>query len=98
MIINQDVSYRYGRFVIGLNGRYQGESYIDLRNQFKLDDFFCLNGTLKVSLGKLIEIDLFVNNITNKKFYTNGLMSMDGTPLYFRQSGISYFLNFKLKF
>jgi iron complex outermembrane receptor protein len=97
MIINQDVSYKFGRFLLGVNGRYQGESYIDLANQYKLDDFFCLNGNFKVLLGRLIEIDLFVNNITNKKFYTNGLISMDGTPLYFRQSGINYFLNFKLK-
>jgi iron complex outermembrane receptor protein len=97
IILNQDVLYKFGRFVIGLNGRYQGESYIDWQNQYKLDDFFCLNSTLKFSLGKLIEIDLFVNNITNKKFYTNGLIS-SGVPLYFRQSGINYFLNFKLKF
>lgn len=98
VIINQDIMYRFGRFVIGLNGRYQGESYIDLANEYKLDDFFCLNGSLKITLGRLIEIDLFVNNITNNNFYTNGIISMEGAPLYFSQSGINYFLNFKLKF
>ena len=97
VVINQDVSYKLGKFVLGLNGRYQGGSYIDLSNQYKLDDFFCLNGRIKALLGN-IEMDLFVNNITNKNFYTNGLISMDGSPLYFVQSNLNYFLNFKLKF
>jgi len=97
IVINQDISYKFKRFIFGLNGRYQGKSYINLSNQYKLDDFFCLNGRLKTIVGK-IEIDLFVNNIANKNFYTNGLISMDDKPLYFIQSGINYFLNFKLKF
>lgn len=97
IIINQDISYKFKNFILGFNGRYQGKSYIDLANQYKLDDFFCLNGRLKALLGQF-EIDLFVNNITDKKFYTNGLISMDQATLYFRQSGINYFLNFKLIF
>jgi len=95
IIINQDILYKFKRVTICLNSRYQSESYIDLTNQYKLDDFFILNLNFKMLLTRRIELNLFINNITNKDIYTNGLMAFDGTPLYFRQSGTNYFVNLK---
>lgn len=97
IIINQDILYTHGHYTLVLTGRYQGKSYIGLSNENDLSSFFSLNGSFKISL-KHFEIDLFANNLTNKKYYTNGLISMEGETLYFMQAHRNYFLNFKLHF
>jgi len=98
VIVNQGVLYKFNKSSIHFTGRYQGESYIDLENNHKLEDFFSLNAGVNFRLTKRLELDVFVNNITNKGFYTNGLISFEGDPLYFRQASINCFANLKYNF
>lgn len=92
VIINPEITYRYKNLRVGLNGRYQGESYVDFANSATLPDFFVLDASAAYRYQQ-ITFSLRVNNLTNRKYYTNGQIDLDGvTPLYFRQASANYFL------
>lgn len=98
VLINQDIFYTIKKYTFRLSARYQGESYLDFANEHKLPEYFNLDASVKAIFDN-IELSLFVNNLTNRNYYTNGIMDMDGkTPLYFVQASINWFVNLKIKF
>lgn len=94
LIMNQSVNYNVTEGLkIGLNGRYQGESYIDFANTTKLDDYFLLSGNAKASVW-LLDVQFIVNNILNTTYFNNGYVDWDGTAKYFIQAPTNYYLSF----
>jgi iron complex outermembrane receptor protein len=99
---NTEVNYNYKWFIIGLSGRYQSWSYIDQRNNFTIPSFYTLNAMigLKWSWG---EWDIYLNNITDQKTLSSGMVSGDGTPynqfipLYYVNAPFNFFTGLKFK-
>ena len=92
---NTELNYNYKWFIIGLSGRYQSYSWIDMNNNVSVPSFYTLNTMvgLKWNWG---EWDLYLNNITNQKYLASGMMST-GTPLYFVGTPFNFFTGLKLK-
>lgn len=97
LIINQEASYQYKNFTIGLTGRYQSESYMDFANSATLDDYFLLDGRMAYTIGDF-KIAVFLNNITNAKFYNNGYVDFDGSNKYFVQAPTNFYAAFQYHF
>jgi iron complex outermembrane receptor protein len=94
-IDNVEVSYKHKWFFVGLDYRYQDFSYINFSNKDRIDAFYTLNG--KVGLfWKTIELDCHINNITNQKYFTSGMVNND-TPLYFVGTPLNVYVNLKVK-
>ena len=76
--------------------RYQSSSYIDYANTIKLPSFLVVNleGSWHVNRFSVFAV---INNLTNQKYYTNGLLAYDGKPRYFIQSAINYNLGLRFK-
>lgn len=97
VIVNQDVSYRAGKAWFGLNARYQGLSYIDYANEAKLPSFFVLGASATYTWNHF-ELGLKLNNLTNHRYYTSGLIAVDGRPNYNIQAPLNYFATVKYSF
>jgi iron complex outermembrane recepter protein len=83
-IVNQEVNYNYKWFLIGFSYRYQDFSYIDFGNQYKISGFQTLNTIVGFKFNHWLELDFYLNNITNSKYISSGQLNYDGTiPLYF---------------
>lgn len=94
VIVNQLVDYNVTKWLIlGLNGRYQGKSYIDFANTTTLDEYVLLNGMAKASIW-FVDVQFNVNNILDVEYYNNGYVDWDGTAKYFIQAPTNYFLSF----
>jgi iron complex outermembrane recepter protein len=87
-IINQEVRYARSKWQTSLTLRYQSESFIDFANTAKLPAYTILNWDTHYRLEK-ISIFLFVNNLTNKRYYNNGLITAMGSPGYFVQAPLN---------
>jgi len=97
VISNLDILYPTNWGYIGLNTRYNGESYIDFSNDNILPSYSTLNGYIGVTL-KRFEIKAKLNNLTNELIYGNAVMGWDGEPLYFVMAGYNGMLTLKYKF
>lgn len=97
-LMNIGTEYKYKWFIIGVDYRYQDYSFIDFENKYKIQSYNLLNGKIGGNWDWL-EMNIFVNNMTNTKYYNNGQMNFYGTkPLYFVGSPINIFMNLKMKF
>ncbi|MDO7875322.1 TonB-dependent receptor [Hymenobacter sp. ASUV-10] len=90
VIINQEVQYRRAKTFISLVGRYQGRSFVDYANTVTLPDFYTLGAQLSQEFGHL-KLTLRGNNLTNRRYYQNGIIGGDGRPYYFLQAPVNYF-------
>jgi len=97
IIINQELNYKISDFVFGISLRYQDKSYIDFANTSFLNSYTILNTNIHYILKKF-EIGLFLNNITNQNYYSNGYIDFDGTAKYFVQAPINFYTTIKFKF
>jgi iron complex outermembrane recepter protein len=97
IIINQEIIYSYKKITIGLIGRYQDKSYIDFGNTTTINGYFLLNGRIGYEI-KRVYLSLFVNNITNTKYYNNGYIDFDGVPKYFVQAPVNFSIAVKYSF
>ncbi len=96
-IINQEVTYRRDRWVLGLAGRYQSGSYIDFANTALLDGYFLLNARAQYSLQRYT-FSLFANNVTNAHYYNNGATDGLGNVKYFVQAPANFYVAVKYSF
>ena len=74
-MIRAGLSYRPDKsFRMHLNGRYVAESFMELSNSadFAIPSFFVLNGRIGWTLNDQLDIDLFVNNILDEQYFTDG--------------------------
>ena len=93
---NTELTYNYKWFVVGLGGRYQSWSYIDQKNDYTIPSYYILNATigLKWHWG---EWDVYLNNFTNQKYLSNGMIGGDGSHLYFVSEQFCFFIGLKFK-
>lgn len=93
---NTSLIYENKIFKSGISMRYQSLSYIDLSNNHSISDFYTLNLTLGLK-WKWGEWNLFLNNITNQKYFTSGMMDGD-QDLYFVEAPFNFYTTIKFNF
>jgi iron complex outermembrane recepter protein len=97
LIINQEAVYSYKGFSIAVLSRYQDKSFIDFSNTSKLKSYFLLNGRVSYDI-KDFQFCVFVNNITNSKYFNNGYVDFDGSKKYFVQAPANFYTSIKYSF
>lgn len=89
LLSNQTIGWRNKKFYCSVTARYQSESWIDYANTTKLPAFFVIDANVGLQIKK-IGLSVSGNNLTNARYYANGLVS-NGTALYFLQAPINFF-------
>ncbi len=84
-IINQEVVYASNGLSVAVSARYQDKSFIDFANTSSVNSYFLLNGRVAYDTGGF-QFCVFVNNITNSKYFNNGYVDFDGSNKYFVQA------------
>jgi iron complex outermembrane recepter protein len=97
LIVNQEVVYTANRFSAAVSGRCQGRSYMDFANTATLDSYVLVNGRFGYEFGGF-QLGLFLNNITNASYFSNGYVDYDGSKKYFVQAPTNFFTTLKYTF
>ena len=97
VIINQEVTYSRKNFLIGLSARYQDRSFINFANTAQVNQYTILNARVQYDINGF-QLGIFVNNITNAKYFNNGYVDGDGTKKYFVQSPTNFYTSVKYTF
>ena len=97
MTINNDISYDFGKFIVGMNEFYRSKMYVDMKNTLEVPEYFTLNlyGNYKMNN---VEVGLHLNNITNRKNYQYGAEGPAGELLYFQEAKFNAFGDIKVFF
>jgi iron complex outermembrane receptor protein len=95
-IVNQDVLFTHKNFICGLNAKYVSKRYIDLTNQYSLDDDFTLNLNLSYVI-KNTTIGCNINKIVSTNPYANAMLGANGA-LYFVEAPCNFFVDLTFKF
>ncbi len=96
-IFNQEAVYFYKGFGVAVSARYQDKSFIDFANTAKVNSYFLLNGRVSYELNRF-QFCVFVNNITNTKYFNNGYVDLDGSKKYFVQALTNFYASIKYSF
>lgn len=72
-IINIGLEYTKNGFMFEVNTKTQSSSYLDLSNDYSIGGFTTINSNIGYET-KRYSILVTVNNLTSKKYYTNGSM------------------------
>lgn len=97
LIINQEAVYFYKGFSVAVSARYQDKSFIDFANTSTVKSYFLLNGRVSYEI-KGFQFCVFVNNITNSKYFNNGYVDFDGSKKYFVQAPTNFYASIKYSF
>ena len=97
LIINQEAVYSYKGFSVAVSLRYQDKSFIDFANSSTLKNYFLLNGRVGYDI-RGFQFSVFVNNITNSKYFNNGYVDYDGSKKYFVQAPTNFYASIKYSF
>ena len=97
VIINQEVVYTQKKLSAALSARYQDKSYIDFANSATVKNYMLLNARILFETRGL-QLGIFVNNITNSKYFNNGYVDFDGSKKYFVQAPANYTASIKYSF
>lgn len=89
-ICNQEIRLVKKLWQAGIGLRYQSKSYIDYANTIELPDYFIVNLDASYRMGKLT-LFAAVNNVTDRQYYTNGLITASGVPGYFIQAPVNFY-------
>jgi iron complex outermembrane receptor protein len=90
VIFNQEFVYTRKGISVSVSGRYQDRSFIDFANTAEIKGYFLLNARLGYQV-KGFEFGVFINNITNTKYYSNGYVDYDGSRKYFVQAPVNMY-------
>ena len=95
--INNDLSYDFGNFVLGVTQYYRAKMFVNTTNTLSVPDYFSLNvyGNYRI---KNVEFGLRVNNITNRTNYQYGAEGPSGELLYFQEAKLNAFGDIKVFF
>ncbi|MBU3678850.1 MAG: TonB-dependent receptor [Candidatus Kapabacteria bacterium] len=97
-------TYRFDRRMsVTANGRYVGQSFVDLNNDptMVLPSFFRVDVQVAYAISENSELMASFNNITDAFIVTNGGSGVYGgsaVPTYFMQAGRNSFMHFRWKF
>lgn len=97
IIINQEAVFSKNNLAIALTARYQHHSFIDFANEEKVNSYFLLNSRVSYSI-KSFQFSLFLNNITNAKYFNHGYVDFDGSKKYFVQALINFYASIQYSF
>ena len=97
LIINQEAVYSYKGFSVAVSARYQDKSFIDFANTSTVKSYFLLNGRVSYDI-KGFQFCVFINNITNSKYFNNGYVDFDGSKKYFVQAPTNFYASIKYSF
>jgi iron complex outermembrane recepter protein len=97
LIVNQEAAYQHKRLGVALSGRYQHQAYIDFANEASVKGYVLLNARAQYTLAGCT-LSVFINNITNAKYYNDGYVEADGTRKYFVQAPRNVYVAFKYSF
>ncbi len=97
IIVNQEVVYHNKGFSVTSHFKYQGKSYIDFSNTSTVNSYLVVDGKVGYEM-KRYELSLFVNNITNTKYFNNGYIDTDGSKKYFVQAPTNLYFSVKYHF
>ena len=84
-------------FEIALSGRYQHQSFIDFANEEKLNSYFLLNSRASYSM-KGFQFSVFLNNITNTKYFNQGYVDFEYSKKYFVQAPTNFYASIQYSF
>jgi iron complex outermembrane recepter protein len=97
LIINQEVAYSSKGFAVAVSARYQEKSFIDFANTSTVKSYFVFNGRVSYDF-KAFQFCIFLNNITNSKYFNNGYVDFDGSKKYFVQAPTNLYSSIKYSF
>ncbi len=97
LIINQEAAYFYKGILVAVSARYQDKSLVDFANTSTVKSYFLLNGRIGYDI-KGVQFCVFVNNITNSKYFNNGYVDFDGRKKYFVQAPTNFYASIKYSF
>lgn len=97
IIINQEAVFSKNNFTIALSARYQHHSFIDFANEEKVNSYFLLNSRASYSI-KGFQFSVFLNNITNAKYFNHGYVDFDGSKKYFVQAPTNFYASIQHSF
>jgi iron complex outermembrane receptor protein len=97
IIINQEVIFSKNKFTIALSGRYQQQSFIDFANEEKVNRYFLLNSRASYNINDF-QFSVFLNNITNTKYFNQGYVDFDGSNKYFVQAPTNFYASIQYSF
>lgn len=97
IIINQEAVLSKNNFTIALSGRYQHQSFIDFANEEKVNSYFLLNSRVSYNLHGF-QCSVFLNNITNVKYFNQGYVDFDGSKKYFVQAPTNFYASIQYSF
>ena len=97
LIVNQEVVFHRSNFTLALSGRYQHRSFIDFANEQTIKGYFLVNSRASYATNKL-QFSIFLNNITNTKYFNQGYVDFDGSGRYFVQAPINFYTSIQYLF
>jgi iron complex outermembrane receptor protein len=97
LIINQEAVYSYKGISLAVSARYQDKSFIDFANTSTVNSYFLLNGRFNYDI-KGFQFCVFLNNITNAKYFNNGFVDFDGSKKYYVQAPTNFYTSIKYRF
>jgi len=97
VIVYQEIVYSQNGLTVALSAKYQHKSYIDFANSAIVNGYFLLNGRASYDF-KYFQLSLFVNNITNAKYFNHGYIDFDGSKKYFVQAPINLYISAQYSF
>lgn len=97
LIINQEAVYFYKGLAVAVSARYQDKSFIDFANTSAVKNYLLLNGRVSYDIYGF-RVNVFVNNITNSKYFNNGYVDFDGSKKYFVQAPVNLYASIKYSF
>lgn len=97
VIINQEAVYSQNNITVSLSAKYQHRSYIDFANTSTVNGYFLLNSQVSYDYRNL-QISLFLNNITNARYFNHGYVDLDGSKKYFVQAPINFYIATQYRF
>ncbi|MFT3826229.1 MAG: TonB-dependent receptor [Chitinophagaceae bacterium] len=93
-ISNQEIRYVKPHWQAGVTVRYQAHSYIDYANTIKLPGYFIAGVDASRQFRKFTFFGI-LNNVTNKKYFNNGVITATGVPGYFIQAPLNFMIGVK---
>ena len=86
--LDSDLSWKTDTYKIGANVNYRSSMYIDMDNNYDIPELFTLNLYGSV-MFKNVELNLRLNNVTNRTNYCTGMLGANDTVLYIKNAGIN---------
>lgn len=97
IIIYQEAVFNKNNFAVALSARYQYRSYIDFANSETVKSYVLLNSRVTYQYQKF-QFSLFLNNITNAKYFNHGYVDFDGSKKYFVQAPTNFYSSIQYNF